>query len=255
MDGSIKLRKGILEWKWWRKPEMVSLLIYFVSSANTENTVWRGKDIMRGQLVTSRSRILKDNPGLTDRVIRTCISRLQEEGLIKVEASNGCTIITVRKFESYQVEAAQDAPTNTSPQDKQEKPESQEEGQQPPKPKRTHDEIVADYYKRKQKFYDSLVPYVEVYGKEMVRQFYNYWKEPNKSFTKMRWEQEKTWSLNLRLARWANIDKNKSNGTEKKREEKQLRLESYGAVAAKWRQKRNAHEVADCGQPDADIPR
>lgn len=254
MDGSIKLRKGILEWKWWRKPEMVSLLIYFVSSANTENTVWRGRDIMRGQLVTSRSRILKDNPALTDRMIRTCISRLQEEGLIKVEASKGCTIITIRKFESYQVEVAQDAPTDTDPQEKQEKPETQEE-QQPPKPKRTHDEIVADYYKRKQKFYDSLVPYVEVYGKEMVRQFYNYWKEPNKSFTKMRWEQEKTWSLNLRLARWANHTNIKSNGTEKKREEKQQRLESYGAVAAKWRQKRNSSEVADCGQPDADIPR
>ncbi len=237
---------------------MVSLLIYFVSSANTGNTVWRGKDIMRGQLVTSRSRILKDNPALTDRVIRTCISRLQDEGLIKVEASNGCTIITIRKFESYQVEAAQNAPTaNTDPQEKQEKQEKPEiqEDQQPPKPKRTHDEIVADYYKRKHKFYDSLVPYVEVYGKEMVRQFYNYWKEPNKSFTKMRWEQEKTWSLNLRLARWANHTNIKSNGTEKKREEKQQRLESYGAVAAKWRQKRNSSEVADCGQPDADIPR
>lgn len=239
MDGSIKLRKGILEWKWWRKPEMVSLLIYFVSSANTENTVWRGKEILRGQLVTSRSRILKDNPALTDRTVRTCISRLQKEGLIKVEASKGCTIITIIKFESYQVGSAHNAPTGTCPQEKQEE-------QQPAKPKRTHDEIVADYMKRKQKFYDSLVPYVEVYGKDMVRQFYDYWKEPNKSFTKMRWEQEKTWSLNLRLARWANIDNNKSNGTEKKREEKQQRLESYGAVAAKWRSKRNASEVADC---------
>jgi len=51
-------------------------------------------------------------------------------------------------------------------------------------------------------FYNSLVPYVSVYGKEMIRAFYDYWTEPNKSKTKMRFQMEKTWDVSRRLARW-----------------------------------------------------
>ena len=33
-------------------------------------------------------------------------------------------------------------------------------------------------------------------------EFFDYWTETNKSGTKMRWELEKTWDLNLRIKRW-----------------------------------------------------
>jgi uncharacterized membrane protein YgaE (UPF0421/DUF939 family) len=51
------------------------------------------------------------------------------------------------------------------------------------------------------------VPHVVEFGKEMVRAFFDYWREPNKSNTKMRWELEKTWDLNLRLKKWQNNQK------------------------------------------------
>lgn len=59
-------------------------------------------------------------------------------------------------------------------------------------------------------FYNSLVPYVQQYGKKMVREFYDYWSETNASGKKMRFEMQQTWSLQHRLARWAgnnNINK------------------------------------------------
>jgi hypothetical protein len=59
---------------------------------------------------------------------------------------------------------------------------------------------------RKAKFYNDLIPYVETYGKDMIREFYDYWSEANRSATKMRWEQEQTWELNLRLKYWAKRD-------------------------------------------------
>lgn len=69
-------------------------------------------------------------------------------------------------------------------------------------------------------FYDELKAYVGTYGKEMLRAFYDYWREPNKSRTKMRYEQERTWDLNLRLQRWA--------ANEKSREKKpEVRTENY----------------------------
>lgn len=57
---------------------------------------------------------------------------------------------------------------------------------------------------RQKKFATQLAPFVETYGKEMIRAFYNHWIEPNKAKTKMRWELEKTWDLNLRLHKWQN---------------------------------------------------
>ena len=57
---------------------------------------------------------------------------------------------------------------------------------------------------RQQDFYESLVPFVEKYGKDMIRNFFSYWSEPNKSGTKMRFELERTWDVGRRLGTWAN---------------------------------------------------
>lgn len=60
---------------------------------------------------------------------------------------------------------------------------------------------------RKDSFYNSLIPYVERYGKEMIREFYDYWSETNRSGTKMRFEQQPTWETAKRLATWAKREK------------------------------------------------
>ena len=60
---------------------------------------------------------------------------------------------------------------------------------------------------RRQQFLASLTPYYERYGEEMVTQFGDYWTEPNRSLTKMRFELQRTWSTTLRLATWARNDK------------------------------------------------
>ena len=65
---------------------------------------------------------------------------------------------------------------------------------------------------KKKFFYDKLVPFVPTYGKEMIREFFNYWSEQNKSMTKLKWEMESTWDFNLRLQRWAG---NNFNATKK----------------------------------------
>lgn len=55
---------------------------------------------------------------------------------------------------------------------------------------------------RKETFYQSLIPFVGLYPKEMIRAFFDYWSEQNKSGTKMRFEFEKTWELSRRLKTW-----------------------------------------------------
>ena len=65
--------------------------------------------------------------------------------------------------------------------------------------------------KRRDEFYNSMIPYVDRYGKEMIRNFFNYWSELNKSETKMRFETNKTWEISKRLATWARNEKNYDN--------------------------------------------
>lgn len=53
------------------------------------------------------------------------------------------------------------------------------------------------------------------YSNEMRLEFCDYWTEPNKSLTKMRWEQESVFDIRRRLATWAKRDngfKKHSNG-------------------------------------------
>jgi hypothetical protein len=51
-------------------------------------------------------------------------------------------------------------------------------------------------------FKNSLIPYKQKYSIEMLKNFFGYWTEPNKSNTKMRFELETTWSLERRLETW-----------------------------------------------------
>jgi len=53
-------------------------------------------------------------------------------------------------------------------------------------------------------FYQTLIPFVDKFDKKTIREFYEYWSEPNKSGTKIRWQLEKTWDTEKRLTRWAN---------------------------------------------------
>lgn len=62
---------------------------------------------------------------------------------------------------------------------------------------------------RKLKFADTLKPFLEKYGRDMVKDFYLYWTEPNKSGTKFKQELLKTWDVSRRLDTWSRNDFNK----------------------------------------------
>jgi hypothetical protein len=59
---------------------------------------------------------------------------------------------------------------------------------------------------RKLKFASTLNPFVDVYGRDMINDFFKYWTEPNKSNTKFKQELEKTWSVERRLETWSKND-------------------------------------------------
>lgn len=66
-------------------------------------------------------------------------------------------------------------------------------------------------------FYQTLIPFVKEYGKEMIRSFYDYWTEKNASGKKMRFQLEKTWETAKRLSTW---DRNESKFNKEKPQNK-----------------------------------
>ena len=78
------------------------------------------------------------------------------------------------------------------------------------------DAAIAATNERKKAFEQSLVPYVDLYGSEMIRDFCDYWTEKNKSGTLMRFEKQPTWETSLRLKTWDKRQKEKSSAKREK---------------------------------------
>ena len=55
---------------------------------------------------------------------------------------------------------------------------------------------------RKEEFHESLKPFVEKYGENLIEEFYNHWAQVNEGGTKMHWEKQKTFEIARRLATW-----------------------------------------------------
>jgi hypothetical protein len=56
-------------------------------------------------------------------------------------------------------------------------------------------------------FKETLRPFKKDYDVKMLKSFFDYWTEPNKSNTRMRFELQQTWSISRRLETWSKNDK------------------------------------------------
>lgn len=191
----------------------------------------------RGQYPAS-IRFLSKKWHWSERVVRTFLSKLVKEKMITTDSGQGMNIITLCKYEEYNGTARDtlnDTGINqeikrltelvtqlaTQPRHTGDTNLNKEEEYNNSLSKETSTVVEAKKaeqarklaaakaatLKRKEEFYKSLIPYVERYDKIMIRAFFDYWSELNKSETKMRFETNKTWEVAKRLATWANKEK------------------------------------------------
>lgn len=106
MDGWIKIHRIFEDWEWYDDSHMVHLYLHLIIKANTKTARWRGMTVKRGQLITSRAKLAAET-NMSERNIRTCISRLAKTGEITVKTTSHYSIITISKYESYQSEDTQ----------------------------------------------------------------------------------------------------------------------------------------------------
>ena len=158
--------------------------------------------------------------GISEKALIEIRNRLQQKGLITFESGNkkakspNYYLPEVSKKVSNEVSKNSSRDNNvrgdsinkTKTKDKETTPDGVAK----------KDAAIAATLSRKERFYESLVPFVEKYGAAMIREFFDYWSEMNKSQTKMRFEQQPTWETSLRLVTWAKRDNNfnkQANGT------------------------------------------
>ena len=102
MEGWTKLHRKFLDWEWFTIDGMVRLFIYLILSANHKDGEWRGIKVKRGQVITGINSI-HEKTNISKQSIRTCLMRLEKTGEINKQSTNKYSIITICKYEDYQI--------------------------------------------------------------------------------------------------------------------------------------------------------
>jgi hypothetical protein len=111
MSGFIIMHRKFLKWEWWNDQNTSRVFLYFLLNANWDSQRYEGKEIKRGELISSYPRISSET-GLTISQVRTCISKLKSTKEISVQkAGPKNIIIQVIKYDLYQANDEQIAST------------------------------------------------------------------------------------------------------------------------------------------------
>lgn len=152
----------------------VNLFLYLLASADDN-----------GALIVSIRKISSElDIGL--RTVRTVLKKLYAANIVTHQVTHRGSMVTINNIDSYKtLKLTGDTPSDTP------------------------NEALET---RKHAFGEKLVPYIEQYGKALIREFFDYWTEHNENGRKMRFEKEKTFEISRRLARWSkNNNNNKSS--------------------------------------------
>ena len=100
-NGFIKLYRQIQNWEWYTDSATVHFFIHCILSANWKDKRWQGKEVKRGQFITSYAH-LSMQTGLSVKQIRIRIDRLVDSGEIEYKGASNHSLITVCNYNTYQ---------------------------------------------------------------------------------------------------------------------------------------------------------
>ncbi|MBA7475646.1 hypothetical protein ES707_11018 [subsurface metagenome] len=210
MEGWVKIHRKIRDKGWYKQSNRVHLWLELLlrASNNEREFMFHGVNIKLkpGQLIAGR-KSLAESTGLSESCVERTLTFFEKsEQQIEQQKSNRNRLVTILSWKEYQTTGQQTEQLADN--------------------KRTTGEQLADTYKKDKKvrelkeednsppnrieireeLFKSEVFNFKNYPTSMLQEFLEYWTEPNKSGTKMRFELERTWSLKRRLSRWESND-------------------------------------------------
>ena len=180
MQGYIKLHRKILDNGVFADAELLKVFVWCILKANTTPNMVYGRKVDIGEFITGRI-TASEELHLKPSTIYKRLQRLKSQGYIDIASTTKNSLITVVNYKSYQLDDRS-------------------------KVKRNLDTVT-------NKFLMEVSAFKELYSVELLEAFVDYWTEPNKSKTKLRYELQKTFDIARRLKTW---NKNESKfGTKK----------------------------------------
>lgn len=176
--GYIKLHRKILDNGVFADAELLKVFVWCILKANTESKIIYSRKVEVGQFVTGRITAAEELR-LKPSTVYKRMQVLKKQGYIDIDSNTKNSLVTVLKYKSYQLTG---------------------------KTKKVNLDTAT------KSFSDEV--YTFNYHKEMLADFIDYWTEPNRSKTKLRYQLEKTFDIARRLKTWAKRQKQYSK-TEK----------------------------------------
>jgi len=102
MEGFITIRRKITAWRWYKDGNTSRLFTHLLLTANYKKTEWKGIIVKRGQVLTGRKQLAEDLD-LTEQAIRTSLNNLKSTNELTSKSTNRFTIITICKYDDYQI--------------------------------------------------------------------------------------------------------------------------------------------------------
>ena len=99
--GFIQLHRKIVEWEWYKNLNTFRVFLHCLLMANFTDGRFEGKEIKRGQFVTSLQN-LSVQTSLSVRQVRVALDHLIVTGELTSESYSKYRIITVVKYDIYQ---------------------------------------------------------------------------------------------------------------------------------------------------------
>lgn len=101
-----------------------------------------------------------------------------------------------------------------------------------PQRKEKETKVKKNIEERKSEFKNSLLPFLDEYGKDFLNDFFGYWSEHGDRDRKMRFEKEKSFGLSRRLSTWLKnqkrFEKEKSSAKKEKVNAGEIIKQRYG---------------------------
>ena len=183
MSGYIKLHRKILDNGLFADAELLKVFVWCILKANTKSNIVYGRKVDIGQFITGRVSASEELHIKPSTVYKRLL-KLKAQDYIEIDSNTKNTLITVINFKSYQLEEV--------------------------KKQRNLDEVTS-------KFFNEVSSFADRYTDVTLEAFTEYWTEPNRSKTKLRYELQKTFDIARRLKTWS-----KNEQTFKPKEKKNI---------------------------------
>jgi len=205
-EGFILLSRAILDSDVFASQKLLKIWIWCLCKANFKDRsaplkVGKGETVIRvkrGSFIFGRFKA-EEELFIDGSTVYKSMKKLQEMNMINIESNNQYSIVTICKYDEYQQSENYKVTTKGQPKDNQ----VTTKGQPSNTTKNANKDNNKNIEERKTEFKNSLRPFISIsYDKILMTEFFEYWSEHGDNDKKMRFEKEKSFSVERRLKTW-----------------------------------------------------